>query len=156
MQTRFHLVFTRRVDVQNIAMRPHRTNRPPGGPEVAPRGGQRFFRVGRQFASETHEVNLAGTRASIDLRFVELNEFCVIAASRPMSKSCEECERLLGQVFGAIDQWRELLKTLSDSALSKEIDLFVSAWARADGAKNGVAAARASYYRHLAAHRPAC
>jgi hypothetical protein len=139
-------------------MRINGTNDALEGPD--PRGARRRFRLGRQIASESQEIRFGGVGppALLEFRFVELepHQAGVATRVRPGAKvmSCKECERLLRQQCDAADRWRELLKTLSNSAVSRESGIFGSAWDQASRVQSQVASARNAYRLHLATHRP--
>ena|SRR5579862_3544343 len=137
------------------------------GPEAVRTGVFGAFRVGKDVAKVTYAVRLRADYppVSLEVRFVEMNEcefalFQKLEQSSPLgrptraggSMACEHCQRLSEEHRKAVDHWREILRKLSDTALSHEAGLFKKLWEQATLTQKDCEAARRAFADHLATH----
>jgi hypothetical protein len=66
--------------------------------------------------------------------------------------SCSEYHRLLQEQWEATDRWRDLLRKLSEAAMSREAAMFQTVWEQTSKAQKEYATARAAVAAHAAAH----
>jgi hypothetical protein len=125
------------------------------------------LRVGKGVARVTYAVRLGAEQPSVSLeiRFVEMNEcefglLQKLEQTFPLDRStraggsvgCEHCQRLSEEHRKAVDHWREMLRKLSDTALSHEADLFRKLWEQATLTQKECETARKAFADHLATH----
>jgi hypothetical protein len=123
--------------------------------------------MGKGIASMTYAVRLGTDHppVSLEIRLVEMNkcEFGLLhklEQALPLGRStraggsmgCEHCQRLSEEHRKSVDHWREMLRKLSDAALSHEADLFKKIWDQAALIQKECEAARKAFAEHLATH----
>ena len=126
--------------------------------------------VGKGIASMTHAVPLEADQPPVrlEIRLVEMNgrEFGLLhklgqalpfgrstpAGYNSSSVGCQHCQRLSAEHRKAVDGWREMLRRLSDTALSHDADLFKKLWEQATLRQKECEAARKAFADHLATH----
>ena len=123
--------------------------------------------LGNPIQNAEYRVNLRSGLADIklDVRFVRLGPeematvsklegaLCHATQDTPqlyssLTMQCAECRRLWREHWEAVETWRELLRTLSQTAMSREAELFRTLWDRATKAQKRCADLRTAMATH--------